>query len=198
MRRALALIVAGFLATGAVACSEEKVTTTPASSSLASSTPAQQTSPTEQPSTPSATPSRTPSAAVGDTLDLTGLEDGEQLAVTVVKVVDPASAENEYATPDAGKRFVAVQFRLKNTGTAVYDDSPTNGARLVDTQGQQFDSAYEDTAAGPGFPGSVAVAPSDTALGFITFEVPTASKVAKVQFAMNSGFSGNTGQWTVS
>ncbi|MDX2685112.1 DUF4352 domain-containing protein [Streptomyces scabiei] len=93
---------------------------------------------------------------------------------------------------------MAVQFRLKNTGTVVYDDSPSNGARLVDAQGQQFDTAFEDTTAGPGFPGSVAVAPGDTALGFITFEVPTASKIAKVQFAMNSGFSGSTGQWKVS
>jgi hypothetical protein len=95
---------------------------------------------------------------VGDVLDLKGLEDGEALAVTVVRVVDPARAEDEYSTPDAGKRFVAVQFRLKNTGTAVYSDSPGNGARLVDAQGQQFDSTYEGTAAGPGFPGSVTAA----------------------------------------
>ncbi|MFJ2239730.1 hypothetical protein [Streptomyces sp. NPDC087859] len=78
----------------------------------------------------------------------------------------------------------------------MYDDSPTNGARLLDTQGQQFDSAYQDTIVGPGFPGSITVAPGDTALGFITFEVPASSKIAKVQFAMNSGFSANTGQWT--
>ncbi|MFH9892073.1 hypothetical protein ACH4O0_26375 [Streptomyces luteogriseus] len=90
--------------------------------------------PTAQPSTSEAagqTPSRPASAAVGDALDLKGLEDGEALAVTVVKVVDPARAENEYSTPDVGLRFVAVQFRLKNTGTAVYSDSPSNGARLV-------------------------------------------------------------------
>jgi hypothetical protein len=197
MRRTLGLILAGLLAT-AVACSDdEKVTTQPASSSPTTSTP---TAPPSPPSSeaPTTTASPTPPAVVGDTLNLTGLESSEALAVTLVKVVDPANPENEYSTPQAGKRFVAVQFRLKNTGTAVYSDSPSNGARLIDTQGQQFDASYDDTAAGPGFPGSVAVAPGDTALGYITFEIPAASKVAKVQFAMDSGFSGHTGQWNVS
>ena len=195
MRRVLALILTGLLTSVAVACSDDDVTTTPTTS--ATSSPAQQTSPTEQPGTPSPT-SPPPTATVGDTIDLTGVETEERLAVTVVKVVDPAQGENQFSSPDSGMRFVAVQFRLKNTGTVVYDDSPSNGARLVDAQSQHFDAAYEDTTAGPGFPGSVAVAPGDTALGFITFEVPTASKLAKVQFAMNSGFSGNTGQWKVS
>ncbi|MFV0134730.1 hypothetical protein ACLGIH_16095 [Streptomyces sp. HMX87] len=42
------------------------------------------------------------------------------------------------------------------------------------------------------------IAPGDSALGFITFEVPASSETDMVQSAMNSGFSGNTGQWTVS
>ncbi|MFH9709888.1 DUF4352 domain-containing protein [Streptomyces luteogriseus] len=92
---------------------------------------------------------------------------------------------------------MAVQFRLKNTGIAVYSDSPSNGARLVDVQGQQFDPTYEDTSAGPGFPGDVTAAPGDTVLGFITFEVPTDSRVVKIQFTMSSGFAGQTGQWDV-
>jgi hypothetical protein len=195
MRRTLGFVLAALIAV-AVGCSDdEKVTTEPAASPPATSAPAEPSATSE---TPSPTLPPTASAAVGDTLDLTGTEDGEALAVTVVKVVDPARAENEYSSPDAGKRFVAVQFRLKNTGTAVYSDSPSNGARLVDTQGQQFDTTYEDTAAGPGFPGSVTVAPGDTALGFITFEVPADSTIAKVQFAMNSGFAPTTGQWNVS
>ncbi|MFG2717090.1 hypothetical protein ACGFW5_02100 [Streptomyces sp. NPDC048416] len=37
-----------------------------------------------------------------------------------------------------------------------------------------------------------------SALGFIVFEIPTTSKVTKVQFAMDSGFSDDTGQWVVS
>jgi hypothetical protein len=195
MRRVLGFILAGLITT-AVACSDdEKVTTDSASRSPATSMPSEQTSTSEA---TSATPTHTDPAVAGDTLDLTGQETGETMAVTLVKVLDTAPAENEFSSPDAGKKFVAVQFKLKNTGTVVYSDSPSNGARVVDTQGQQFDASIEDTAAGPGFPGSVTIAPGDSALGFITFEIPTSSKVAKVQFAMNSGFSGNTGQWNVS
>ncbi|KPI15630.1 protein of unknown function DUF1942 [Actinobacteria bacterium OK074] len=195
MRRIVTFVLAGLVAT-AVGCSgSEKVATTPASSSPTSSAAIDQPLSAESPST---TPlSRATSAAVGDTLNLTGQKNGETLAVTVVKVVDPAVAENDYSTPGAGKRFVAVQFRLKNTGTEVYSDSPSNGAKIVDTQGQQFASTIEDTTAGPGFPGSVTIARGDTGLGFITFAIPASSKVAKVQFTMDSGFADNTGQWDV-
>ncbi|MGC0337837.1 DUF4352 domain-containing protein [Streptomyces sp. SLBN-8D4] len=195
MRRTLTFILAGLIATAVGCSSDDTVTTTPASSSPTTSASAQPTPSSEAPSTPP--PTRAAPAAVGDTLNLTGLENGEALAVTVVKVVDPARPENDYSTPDTGKRFVAVQFRLKNTGAAAYSDSPSNGAKVIDTQGQQFEATYEDTAAGPGFPGSVALAPGDTALGFITFEVPLNSTITKAQFTMSSGFSGNTGQWTL-
>ncbi|WKX69343.1 DUF4352 domain-containing protein [Streptomyces sp. XD-27] len=134
---------------------------------------------------------------MGDTLNLTGIEEGEKLAVTVVKVVDPAGAKDQFSSPEAGMRFVAVQFRLKNTGSKVYSNTPENGAKVVDVQGQQFDSTLTETTAGPNFAGSTTIALGDTALGFIVFEVPAASKVAKIQFAMNSGFSNNTGQWSV-
>ncbi|MFF3017733.1 DUF4352 domain-containing protein [Streptomyces sp. NPDC057939] len=188
----LALVLSGLFASAAVACSgEATVTTEPAGSTPAREVTAAVAAPS------SVKPSPAASAAVGATLDLTGLTDGEGLAVTLVKVVDPARTGNPYSTPEAGSRLVAVQFRLKNTGTAVYQDSPSNGAKVVDEQGQQFGSAYQDTTAGPGFPGSITVAPGDTGLGFITFEVPRASRVTKVQFAMDSGFSPNTGQWSV-
>ncbi|MGW7320022.1 DUF4352 domain-containing protein [Streptomyces sp. NPDC054865] len=192
MRRVLALVLSGLLASAAVACSGEATVTTAATGGV----PAREATPAvAAPS--SVKPSPVASAAVGATLDLRGLTDGEGLAVTLVKVVDQARTGNPYSAPDAGSRLVAVQFRLKNTGTDVYQDSPSNGAKVVDEQGQQFGSAYQDTTAGPGFPGSITVAPGDTGLGFITFEVPKASRVTKVQFAMNSGFSPNTGQWRV-
>ncbi|MCZ4102858.1 MULTISPECIES: DUF4352 domain-containing protein [Streptomyces] len=177
------------LATVAVGCSSPTVTTSPASvqpSTSGSSVPGPTASPTG---------AGQQEAQIGDTLDLVGTGDGERMAVTVTRVVDPAGAG--VFGPDAGNRFVAVQFRLRDTGTAVYADSPSNGAQVIDTQGQAFNSTIADTNAGPSFPGSVRITPGDTALGFITFEVPKASVIAKVQFTLNSGFAANTGQWTV-
>ncbi|MEI5097660.1 DUF4352 domain-containing protein [Streptomyces sp. PmtG] len=135
-------------------------------------------------------------ASIGSPLSLTGNESGEHLDVTVVKVVDPARASNQYVTPGAGHRFVAVQFRLKNTGEAPYKDSPGNGAELVDGDGQRFSASfYAPITAGPAFPGSVSVAPGDTALGYVTFELPVAARPVTVQFSMNSGFSDDVGEW---
>ncbi|GAA0939600.1 MULTISPECIES: hypothetical protein [Streptomyces violaceusniger group] len=51
-------------------------------------------------------------------------------------------------------------------------------------------------------PASVTHSPSrgrgDKALGWIVIEVPKASKVATLQFTMNSGFADETGQWKIS
>ena len=133
---------------------------------------------------------------VGDTLSLTGTNSGERLDVTVVKVVDPAGAR-QYDHPSSGDRFVSVQFKLKNTGTAVYKDSPSNGATVIDKDGQRFSASLNNSTAGPSFPGSVTISARKTALGFMTFEVPTASRVVTVQFAMDSGFSDDVGEWQV-
>jgi hypothetical protein len=135
-------------------------------------------------------------ARVGDTLELTGTSDGEKMAVTVVRFVDPARG-GQFDEPSQGQRFVAVQFRLRNIGTAAYDDSPSNSAVVVDSVGQRFNSSIADTSAGASFPGSITIAPQDTGLGFITFEVPKSSRIAKVQFALNSGFADQTGQWLI-
>jgi hypothetical protein len=37
---------------------------------------------------------------------------------------------------------VAVQFRLKNTGTSAYDDSPSNGVTVIDKDGQRFSESF--------------------------------------------------------
>jgi hypothetical protein len=134
---------------------------------------------------------------VGDTLSLTGFDPGEKLDVAVTKVVDPAQPAGSFTTPDAGERFVAVQFRLKNTGNGVYNGSPTGESTVLDQQGQGFNTSYDETAAGPSFPSSVTIKPGKTALGFITFEVPNASRIVTVQYAMNSGLSDDVGEWSI-
>lgn len=112
-------------------------------------------------------------------------------------MVDNAKGADQFTTPDPGKRFVAVQFQIQNVGTAAYDDSPSNGAKVIDTSGQQFDSTIGDTTAGPSLPSDTKIVPGQSALGFITFEIPTSSQLAAVQFGTDSGF-GSTGQWAVS
>ncbi|OEJ22554.1 DUF4352 domain-containing protein [Streptomyces subrutilus] len=137
-------------------------------------------------------------ATIGSTLTLKGTGDGEQIAVTVKKWVDPAVSKNEYVKPTDGSRYVAAQLELVNTGTAPYDDSPSNGAKVADAEGQQFNSTLTmGITAGPELPSGVKIAPGGKALGYIVFEVPKDSKVALLHFGLNSGFAEQTGQWTI-
>jgi hypothetical protein len=117
--------------------------------------------------------------------------------VTLVKVVDPAHSSMGIP-PTAGKRLVAVQLRLKNTGTAVYDDAPSNSGQLLDTQGQSFSTTIDEATGCPGFANGLAkIAPGNVGLGCIIFEVPKGTKLAKMQFALDSGFAPETGEWTL-
>ncbi|MCB5182977.1 DUF4352 domain-containing protein [Streptomyces antimicrobicus] len=131
-----------------------------------------------------------------ETIPLRGNGPGERLDVTVTRTVDPAPPEGPADVPEEGERLVAVEFRLENTGTAPYRDSPQNGAYLIDSQGQRFASVLNATSAGAEFPGTVTLAPQDTALGLVTFAIPAEARIAALQFAMNSGFADDVGQWT--
>jgi hypothetical protein len=134
-------------------------------------------------------------AKVGDTLTLEGFEEGSKLDVTVVKVADPAKSADEFMEPASGKRFVGVQFQLVNTGKAAYSDSPSNGAQVADTEGQQFDATFGDITAGPSMASNLKLKPGAKGLGWIVFEVPEAAKADTVQFTMDSGFADKTGEW---
>ncbi|MFG2617797.1 DUF4352 domain-containing protein [Streptomyces sp. NPDC048507] len=140
-------------------------------------------------------PSRT--AAVGDTLTLKGNTDGEQLAVTIKKWADPAQSADAYIKAADGKRWVAAQFELVNTGTAVYSDSPGNGTQVADAEGQQFQTTFGEITAGPAMTSAAKVSPGSKVLGWVVYEVPKDSKIVKVQFAMNSGFASQTGEWAI-
>lgn len=133
-------------------------------------------------------------ASIGSTISIKGLEDGNRIDVMAVKIVSDAAGSDDMSTPKAGYRYVAVQFRIHNTGAKAYSDSPSNGAKVLDTQGQTYDSTIADTTAGQNFSASTNIAPGDSALGFIVFEVPVNATIAKVQFGTDSGF-GNVAQW---
>lgn len=94
-----------------------------------------------------------PVAHVGDSVVVAG-NNNEQLTVQLVKIIDPASGADQFTTADQGKHFIAIQFRLSNSGTVTYTDSPDNDAKVLDAQGQSFSPDFSDTNAGPAFAGN--------------------------------------------
>lgn len=134
-------------------------------------------------------------AAVGDALTLHGNSEGLEVRVTLLRVVDNVKSSNEFLQPEAGNRYVAFQLRLENLGSEVYDDSPSNGAAVVDTQDQEFKATFAD-AVEPAL-GSPTIRSGDRRVGWITFEVAKASKLRTFQFALDSGFAPEAGEWTL-
>jgi hypothetical protein len=133
-------------------------------------------------------------ASVGDTITLHGYEDGEQLAVTVTRLYDPAEAE-QYFGPKRGHKLVAVDLVLKNTGTKAYSDSPGNGATLLDTADHGYTENLSETPSCRSMGTAVKIAPGSRRAGCLTFEIPKRAKPAVFQFALDSGFADETGEW---
>lgn len=137
-------------------------------------------------------------ASVGGSITLQGTDPGLAVKVTVVKVVNPATPAQDFMKPKSGNKFVALEVTLENVGQAVYSDAPTNGAMLIDGEGQQFRSTLYDVREGQSLNGTATINVGDSRKGVIVFEVPESAKLVKLQFALNSGFADQKGEWTLS
>ncbi|MFG2973039.1 hypothetical protein ACGFYY_08540 [Streptomyces sp. NPDC048331] len=131
----------------------------------------------------------------GETISLAGSEPGLRLDVTLTRVVDPAAPAGQ--EPAGNERLVATRFRLENTGTAVYRDSPASAAHLLTTTGHRFSGEDIPTTAGPAFPETVTLDPGGTVEGFVAFRLPRDSDPAAVQFALDAGLADDVGHWSL-
>jgi hypothetical protein len=136
-------------------------------------------------------------ARIGSAITLSGNGSGEQMSVMVTKVISDAAASDSFDEPPTGDRLYAVQFRLSDTGAAAYSDSPSNGAAVVDSAGQSYQSGLENVAACQSFGGTENIAAGNSGLGCVVFEVPAKAKITQVQFTLDSGMGPDTGQWDV-
>jgi hypothetical protein len=134
-------------------------------------------------------------AGIGDTIELAGSEDGASVAVTVLKVVDPAPYE-AYFGPQKGNRYVGIKLRLHNTGSTVYDDCPLNGSALIDAQDQEWTEPALGSALKPDFV-CLKIRPSDKRVGYVSFEVPKKARLRTFQFGTESGFGPEAGEWSL-
>jgi Domain of unknown function (DUF4352) len=150
---------------------------------------------------PSATPTLPPQRVkVGAMITLTGADDsGEadklKVGVEVKKVVLGAAWKGAFAKPGKGQRLVAVRFMFKNTGEALYDDSPAYGAKLVDSDGHTYDPLEAAVTNGPGFGNDVKLKHGQSKTGYIVFMVPKAAKIVNVEYALNAGYAADSALW---
>lgn len=136
-------------------------------------------------------------ASLGQTLNLKDVQASRTVAVTLVKVVDPDHGSDQFNVAKPGTRYVSIQLRILNTAKTTYSDDPQMEIKVADTAGQNYDVTFVTaTAAGPQMDSGLNLAPGNTALGYLTFEVPTGVKLATVQYRLSAGL-GQVGQWSV-
>jgi hypothetical protein len=150
--------------------------------------------PTEETTTEAAP--ETGEARIGDTITLHGNDPDLEIRVTVRRVIDPAPPE-EFFEPSGGTRWVAVELRFVNSGTLAYDDSPGNGAALIDNRDQTYAESIAETRACRYIGAGVKIAPGDKRVGCLVFEMPNRTKPRKFQMTLDSGFGPETGEWVL-
>ena len=143
---------------------------------------------TDEPDTPSAdaSPSAaddTEAASVGDAITLADIA-GNEVAVTVQKVFDPATKGQYQTTCAKGDRLVGVLISLKPLD-ASYTDSPENGARLIDTGNQQHDACLTEITEAETFGGSAKISAGNEAVGAIVFSIPKSATTKMFQFTLD-------------
>lgn len=134
-------------------------------------------------------------AHIGSVIDLGG---SKGLAITAQQIIDPAQSDNQYASPDPGKRFVAVKLQITNNGTGAYSDDANNNVALIGSDNQSYTADFDTITGCTNFSsGQYNLGSGSSATGCVVFQVPNGITPAKVQFTSQSGLSGKTAEWTV-
>jgi len=138
-----------------------------------------------------AKPARPKTPDLGGSITLKSYD--EHLQITLLGVENPAHRAYKIGTPDSGEKYVAVRLRIFNLSRYRYNDSPSNGARLISTSG----AAYRITLPGkePNLDEMAAIAPGDYHVGWLTFQVPITVQLSRFRFILDSGFVPQRGDW---
>lgn len=129
-----------------------------------------------------------PTNHVGDTLSTS------TIAVQLQQVIDPAQSSNQYLTPDAGNRFVGVKVQITNPGPANVQDDANNDITAIGSNGQIYTADFDTIAGCTNFnDGDYGLTSKASAVGCVTFQIPTGVAVTKVDFVG----SNSRAEWNV-
>lgn len=120
-------------------------------------------------------------------------------AITLVKVVDPSTrgVVARFFDPAAGRRlrfaelprrrYVSVELRVANTGTAAITGSADDAVVLLGTNNSWYLSIFRDTgsctatACAVFGPGTYRIAPGNSQVGTVTFRVPDGVRIGAIE-----------------
>jgi hypothetical protein len=97
--------------------------------------------------------------------------------------------------------LVAVEFTIKDVGSAAEQEHPYNDAVVIDNEGHTSDSdaGFNVTQCQSwGYSATINIGPGESATGCNVFDMAPGAKVAKVQFTPKTGTDTSFGEWLVS
>ena len=121
---------------------------------------------------------------------------GNSLLVGRPEVFDPAQGADQLSQPDSGKRFVAIDFSLRNTSGSTITDDINNDVTLIGTDSQSYTPDFDGVSECTNFnEGEYTLTPGNAESGCVVYQVPNGIDIKLIQFTLNS-FSGDVAQWT--
>lgn len=132
-------------------------------------------------------------ARLGQLLRLTGAEDTTDIEIVASAVADPFPPD-EFEEPPLGTRLVVVALGVRNRSRVRYDDSLSNGAKLVTSANTTISSISVRQCADSD---AVSVPRGEVRVGCVGFAVPLRASVRQIEYRTNGGFGRETGVWRV-
>lgn len=111
---------------------------------------------------------------IGDEVNL----DGKTI---VVNGVEPYTSSNQFMSPSAGKRFVAVDITLQNNSDEAYNYNVLE-FNLQDNEDYSYTNALADIEP---YLTTGAIQPGQRTRGYIPFEIPTENEPVKLTYTPN-------------
>ena len=137
-----------------------------------------------------------PPGRIGSSFDLKD-GSGSLYQVTLARVIDPATGENQFTVPQGGKRFVGLVFEVKALTGSPQNEDANNDAVVIGGDAQTYSADFSGIAGHTNFDhGMIRVAQGETVTGSVTFQVPNGVTVSKVKWTALSGY-GSTAEWIV-
>ncbi|MGH3180540.1 MAG: hypothetical protein ACRDOH_17750 [Streptosporangiaceae bacterium] len=171
---------------GIAGCSSIAKTSTPAHTAPAA--------PASSKAAPS--PGNSLSGPVGTTYAVTD-QSGNKMSVTLTQVIDPAQGADQFSTPQSGNRFAGAVFTVKGI-SGTFSDDANNDATLIGSNGQTYTADFDSIAGYTNFNnGEYNVSAGESSVGAVTFQVPLAVTVSKIEWSANGGLGGAPAEWLI-
>jgi len=141
-------------------------------------------------------PTSSLSGPVGTSYAVTD-ESGNKMSVTLTQVIDPAQGADQFNSPQSGNRLVGAVFDIKGINGTFSDDA-NNDATLIGSNGQTYTADFDSIAGYTNFNhGEYSVSAGESSVGAVTFQVPGAVTVSKIEWSANGDLGGAPAEWLI-